>query len=285
MVPKTRYARLGQLHLAYAGDGGSQVSDTATSPDGIRIAFEADGSGAPGLVFVHGWSCDRTYWANQMRSFAPRHRVVSVDLAGHGESGSGRASWSMPAFGGDVAAVVEQLGLDDVVLIGHSMGGDVIVEAALRLVGRVRGLVWVDVYSDLSETAEAEAEHEDPFIARLRSDFAPEVDRFVRGMFPEDADPALGGSGRRRTWPRHHPTLRSTPCVRPRRTLGPPWPGFAGSSCRSWPSTRPTRGPTFRRCSAPGVRPVFLGHVGHFPMLEAPERFDELLGEVIASFG
>jgi len=64
---------------------------------------------------------------------------VSLDLAGHGESGLGRRAWTMPAFGEDVVAVAEKLGLEDVVLTGHSMGGDVIVEAARRMPDRVRG--------------------------------------------------------------------------------------------------------------------------------------------------
>lgn len=55
----------------------------------------------------------------------------------------------MPAFGDDVAAVVKKLELRDLVLIGHSMGGDVIVEAALRVAGPVRGLVRVDTYATL----------------------------------------------------------------------------------------------------------------------------------------
>src|SRR5262245_26315272 len=124
------------------------MDQIAIAPDGVRIAFEDHGAELPALVFVHGWSCDRTYWRGQA-PLAERHRVVTIDLAGHGESGVDRASWTMAAFGGDVAAVVEQLGLDDAVLIGHSMGGDVIVEAAPLLGGRVRGLVWVDVYPSL----------------------------------------------------------------------------------------------------------------------------------------
>ena len=50
------------------------------------------------LVFVHGWSCDRTYWPHRW-AFRRQHRVVAVDLAGHGDSGGGRQSWTMPAFG------------------------------------------------------------------------------------------------------------------------------------------------------------------------------------------
>ena len=57
-----------------------------------------------------------------------------------GESGGGRQRWTMAAFGDDVAAVVRHPGLGEVVLIGHSMGGDVVVETALRLGGQVLGV-------------------------------------------------------------------------------------------------------------------------------------------------
>ena len=113
-----------------------------TSRDGIPLVFEVHGAGAPAVVLVHGWSCDRSYWNGQVRPLAARYRTVTVDLAGHGESGSGRRALTMAAFGEDVVTVVEQLGADQVVLVGHSMGGDVIVEAALGLGDRVAGLVW-----------------------------------------------------------------------------------------------------------------------------------------------
>ena len=76
-------------------------------------------------------------------------KVVSIDLAGHGESGLERKSWTIEAFGGDVAAVVKKLGLKRVILIGHSMGGDVIAEAARQLPGQTVGLIMVDTYKKL----------------------------------------------------------------------------------------------------------------------------------------
>jgi pimeloyl-ACP methyl ester carboxylesterase len=75
-----------------------------TSADGRPVHYEVHGNGAPPLVFVHGWSCDRTYRNGQVGYFADRHQVVAVDLAGHGESGLGRPAWTMPEFGNDVVA-------------------------------------------------------------------------------------------------------------------------------------------------------------------------------------
>lgn len=120
-----------------------------------QFGFEAAGSGSPAIVFVHGWSCNRTYWRSQVATFAETNRVVAVDLAGHGESGAGRPDWTMRAFGDDVAAIMDAEELRDAVLVGHSMGGDVIVEAALAVPDRVRALVWVDDYFPMLEDPNA----------------------------------------------------------------------------------------------------------------------------------
>lgn len=165
------------------------MKDVAYSADGVPVRYEVTGTGTPTLVFVHGWSCDRSYWRAQTDGFAPHNQVVAIDLAGHGESGADRRAWTMPAFGADVAAVVEQLGLQSAVLIGHSMGGDVIVEAALQLSNRVAGLVWVDVYTTLDAPPDAEQLQE--FIAPFRDDFAAATRDFVRRHFAPESDPVL----------------------------------------------------------------------------------------------
>lgn len=162
---------------------------TATSADGVEIRYEVRGSGTPVLVFVHGWCCDRTYWNKQMDHFSSRVKVVAVDLAGHGESGSNRKEWTMGAFGDDVAAVVNKLNLSRVVLVGHSMGGPVIIEAAKRLPGRVIGLVGVDTFQDLGRKwTDDELEKQ---IAPLRENFVEGTMNFVHQMYPEGADSAL----------------------------------------------------------------------------------------------
>src|SRR5512145_1561556 len=77
----------------------------AFSKDGTPVSYEVYGSGEPTLVFVHGWSCDARYWREQVPYFSKTHRVVTLDLAGHGHSGSKRSKYTMQAFGEDVRAV------------------------------------------------------------------------------------------------------------------------------------------------------------------------------------
>jgi pimeloyl-ACP methyl ester carboxylesterase len=116
------------------------TSLTLTAPDGVRIVYDDRGQGATALVFVHCWSCDRTFWREQADVFSDGYRVVTLDLAGHGESGKNRKTWTVAGLGGDVRAVVEKLGLKRVILVGHSMGGPVSLDAARQLRGRVVGV-------------------------------------------------------------------------------------------------------------------------------------------------
>jgi pimeloyl-ACP methyl ester carboxylesterase len=165
-----------------------QTSAT-TSPDSVRITYEIHGDGTTALVFVHGWSCDRTYWKGQLAPFSRNYKVLAIDLAGHGESGFGRENWTMEAFGEDVAAVVQTLDLKKVIMIGHSMGGVVIAEAARHLRGRVAGLVMVDQYKNLGPGMTPE--EVELLATRLRIHFTDSVRAFVRRMFLPGSDSSL----------------------------------------------------------------------------------------------
>lgn len=251
----------------------------ATSHDGARIAYEVRGNDSTALVFVHGWSCDRTYWREQIEPFARDFTVVALDLAGHGESGAERERWTMQAFGSDVAAVAEKLALKDIVLIGHSMGGDVIVEAARRLPGRVTGLVWVDTYRQLGTSRTQE--EIDAMLAPFRRDFVNTTRTLVRSMFLPGADPELVA------W-----VAEDMSAAPPAIALGALQAAI--SFDRAIPSALQElklpvialngtwRGTDTESLQRHGVRVVVMQQAGHFPMLEDPKRFSTLLRETIA---
>src|SRR5436853_5160764 len=102
------------------------------SREGMALAYEQAGTGEPPLVFMHGWSADRTYFAPQVEHFRGSHRVVALDLRGHGESGKPEQAYTMAAFADDVAWLCGQLGVRKPVLVGHSMGGNIALELAAR---------------------------------------------------------------------------------------------------------------------------------------------------------
>jgi len=263
---------------AAEAEGERKKADMVTSADGTRIAYELLGKGSPALVFVHGWSCNRTYWAGQIKPFSRQFKVIAVDLAGHGESGLGRKAWTMESFGDDVAAVVKKLGLERIVLIGHSMGGDVIAEAARRLPGRVAGLVWLDTYRQLGPGRTAEEVQ--TFVAKFRANFVDTTRAFVRGMFLPNSDPSLVEQ-----------VAMGMSAAPPTVAVGALESAFSYS--REMPRTlkalnlkviaiNPDDTPTdVASMERYGVEVMLMPGVGHFLMMEDPERFNGILSTAI----
>ena len=159
------------------------------SKDGTPISYEIYGAGESTLVFVHGWSCDARYWRAQLPHFAENHRVVMLDLAGHGHSGTTRSQYTMRAFGEDVKAVIEATGSRRVILIGHSMGGSVIAEAARLMPNRVKGLIGVDTLENIEYPITREEIKK--MIAPLEKDFRAGSRQFVEEMISPQTDPQL----------------------------------------------------------------------------------------------
>lgn len=251
------------------------------STDGIPLCYEVHGAGVPALVFVHGWSCDRGYWNRQLDHFARKYQVVTLDLAGHGESGLGRKAWTMPAFGRDVVAVVEKLGLEQTVLVGHSMGGDVIVEAARLMPDRVAGLVWVDTYNTLGKPRDRE--EVEKFMAPFRADFVTKVRKFVREMFVSSSDQALvdwvatdmsAAPPEVAVLALEETITFDREILTGLRDLKVP---IVAINSDYWPTD-------VEALQRYGVKVVLMSGVGHFLMMEDPGTFNRLLGEVIEEF-
>jgi pimeloyl-ACP methyl ester carboxylesterase len=103
-----------------------------TVSDGVSLAYDDAGDGQPPMIFVHGWTADRSIFAAQASHFARLHRVVSLDLRGHGVSDKPKDRYSMDLFAEDVAWMCARLGVQHAILVGHSMGGLVVLELAAR---------------------------------------------------------------------------------------------------------------------------------------------------------
>lgn len=159
------------------------------SVDNVDIHYSDDGQGETALVFVHGWMCDGGYWQDQINYFKSKYRVIAVDLAGHGQSDLVREDYSIEKFAGDVAAVVNHLQLDKVILVGHSMGGPVVMETATVLSGKITGVIAVDSFSTGYQWPEKNKIPE--VVAPFRKDFAKETYKMVSSMFSPTTDQSL----------------------------------------------------------------------------------------------
>jgi pimeloyl-ACP methyl ester carboxylesterase len=142
--------------------------------NGVNIAYIDTHKGDTTLLFVHGWCINKSYWSNQLAYFSKRYRVVTIDLPGFGQSGKNRSQWDAHTFGGDVSAVINQLHLKNVVLIGHSMAGDIILEAAINNPKQVIALVGVDNFKSIGIGHKSSAKEDaayDQAIDSLRDHF------------------------------------------------------------------------------------------------------------------
>jgi sigma-B regulation protein RsbQ len=249
-----------------------------SSVDGVSVAFEDRGSGGPTLVFVNGLTGDRSDFEAQMSFFEESNRIVGIDLPGSGDAGRDRLEWNMPAFGRDVADVVDHLGLTDVVLIGHSFGGDVTVEAAKRLDNRVRALVWVSSYRSLG-VVKPNSQRED-WLAPFSTDFVAAMDDLTRRNFGPNADPvlvnAVAAKARAADPTRAIDVLAAKLYNEPALLDGlskidaPVFainPGFKDND-------EPSLG-TYN------IELTVINDVGHFVMMEDPDRFNQALSRIL----
>jgi pimeloyl-ACP methyl ester carboxylesterase len=253
-----------------------------TAPDGVRIVYDARGRGDTALVFVHCWSCDRSFWRNQVDVFADRYRVVTLDLAGHGESGRNRKNWTILGLAGDVRLVAEKLKLKRIILVGHSMGGPVSLEAARLLRGRVAGVILVDTLqnAEFQVTPQMMA----PIAAKLKADFPGTMAGFMGSMFAKTSDPAV------REWVGRKaqaasPTValalfQDFPNLDLKKLLASAGVPIRAINAKP-PFAPPTTIETNRKYA--DYDAVLMDDAGHFLQLERPREFNDNLARLVAT--
>lgn len=113
---------------------------------GVNLAVEVQGEG-PAILFVHGYPLDRTIWREQIDAL-DGYRRIAPDLRGMGQSDAPDLGYGMELYAADLAALLDALGVDDVVLCGLSMGGYIAFEFVRQWRSRVRGLVLMDTRAE-----------------------------------------------------------------------------------------------------------------------------------------
>lgn len=267
--------------------GGGTILD-----QGVKISYEDSGSGKtagsnssarPTLLFVHGWCINKAYWSGQVDYFKSTYRVVTLDLPGFGLSGKNRKDWSVEAYGRDITAVLTQLNLHHVILIGHSMAGQIIVEAASHNPDRIIGLVGVDNLKDIGQVESAQSRQDAAnFYAAARENFKPlafayaneslfskSTDSVVRNRVLDDisrADSSVAISCMEQG--DSYPLLSKL--IRLKRKI------YLINS-----DVTPTDTHGYLKYGIPFK--IFTLHgSGHFPMIEQPDEFDYLLEDALA---
>jgi len=170
-------ARAGLWKSLAPGDDVPRLRVVDLAREGVVLAYEDTGSGCPPLVFVHGAACNRRFWDRQLPRFSSAHRVIAVDLRGHGESDAPLQRYTVRPFADDLAWTCTELGIESPVVIGHSLGGLVALDFASAYPDRVAAAVMID--SPLLPGGDR-AEVVRDLVAGLRG---PDPDAALRGYF------------------------------------------------------------------------------------------------------
>ena len=251
--------------------------------DDVEINVSRYGQGELTLLFVHGWCINKGYWTNQVEELKSDYKVVTMDLPGFGLSGKSREEWSIQAYAADVNAVIAQLELDNVVLVGHSMGGNIVLEAALNN-NKVIALVGVDNFKEvgLEYTDDIRGEIEG-FLGMLRDDFPvmiaayaesalfhPETDSLVRKRVVDDfldADRNIALSSLESLFGYTQQELEKLSA-------------FQGKLYLINSDATPTD-ENGLLASGVAYEVIDINTTGHYPMIEKPQVFNQLLRKVL----
>lgn len=248
---------------------------------GVDIDYTDSKLGDTVLLFIHGWGINKTYWADQVSCFAKKYRVVTVDLPGFGKSGKNRKSWTVNDYTEDIHALLTGLNLKNVILVGHSMSGAIIVETALQYPATVLGVVGVDNLKDIGlQVTPAMEEEWSNYYNKLRKQFkqvvaediknlfAPATDTLVQKRVSIDilnADPTLAVDCLE--------NLDKYPFLTKLQSCNKPL-------CLINSSYKPTDTLAFQKNKIK-YHLLDMGATGHYPMIEKPNTFNLLLQKAI----
>jgi len=248
------------------------------------MGYDDMGEGIP-LVLIHGHPFDRSMWREQTAAFGSKYRVITPDLRGYGESEISSDKTMLEEFARDIAALLDELKADGIILCGLSMGGQVLFEFYRLFPQRVRALVLADTFAQLDDAERKQARYEmakhllkegmhdyaeevlSKMIAPQTIEEQPEVKAHVllmmRGTSPKGAAAALRGRAER---PDYTPLLLQ---------INVPTLIIVGSR----DEFTPVSDAEFMRDRIPDSKMAVIEGAGHMPNLENPIEFNRVLDE------
>jgi pimeloyl-ACP methyl ester carboxylesterase len=234
------------------------------------------------VVLVHGWCCDSQFWREQKRLFQETDIAVDMVRLGVLSQSAAHARQTIDTFAETVVSAIEARGGQSVVLIGHSMGGPVSIEAAIRLGARCRLVVGVDTFTDVNFYARRPREEIDRRKADFAADFKGAIGRMVDRIVLRLPEPDL------KDWIASRMGSVDVPSELNALDSLLDW-----DALERWPHLRvPVETINSAELAQPRTTQKLpdltvteMAGVGHFPMLEDPEVFNRLLAEILARHG
>jgi pimeloyl-ACP methyl ester carboxylesterase len=275
------------LFTSCQGPAGGKPVDIVSN--GVQIAHNSCGDADTTLLFVHGWCINKEYWDPQLKFFCPSYKVVAIDLPGFGLSGKNRTTWNFDEYTEDIKAVIEQLHLKNVILIGHSMSGDIILNASNKYPGLLAGIVGIDnLHEPGSIMSEQQQKETASFFDMLSAGFDSTVTKYMKGSVVQPstdtavvnrvmnsiytADSSIATS-----------VLRSLMDVSQREK--PLMQGLSHKLYLVNSDVFPIKTDSLSKYCAKGIHAELVQATSHYPMIEKPGDFNAALLKVIQAIG
>jgi pimeloyl-ACP methyl ester carboxylesterase len=255
--------------------------------DGVRVHYESYGEGREAVVFIHGWTCDLTFWRAQAPVYT-KHRSLLIDLPGHGQSDMPWVSYPMEYFARSIEAVMRDAGVDRITLVGHSLGGPIAYTFLRMYPNKAKAVVLVDAIVSVPQGGAAVLKaQKETYTRRVKNLSGPQGDKNfgqqVEAMFSDLTAPDLREQIRLKMFatPEHVRVAAVTSASK----LAPPAPGetfkLPALAIQTAPNATEARAAAMRKIF-PQLRVVKWDGYGHFLMMEDPERFNQELEEFLA---
>jgi pimeloyl-ACP methyl ester carboxylesterase len=254
---------------------------------GVRIRYDDVGQSEPALLFLPGWCTSRVVFGPLLWRLGAHHRVLSVDLRGHGQSGRGSEDFTSDTLVGDLLEVLQASGVRRVVPVALSHAGWFAIELRRRLGERVPGIVLLDwlvlepppQFLDVLRGLQSEAWQESRdalFEMWLAGVDSAEAIRFVREVMGAFGDEMWRRAAREiaSAYGREGYPLRAL------SALSPPVPTVHLYSQAAYPAY--VMAQQSFAADHPWFQAVKLDAQGHFPTFEVPEALAEHLERFVS---
>ncbi len=267
--------------------GGMTEKQVILRDNQVEINYYQQGKGDTTLLFLHGWCIDGTYWENQVAYFSKKYTVYAIDLPGFGKSKAQRTNYTVEEYANDVTAFMDAMNLQRVVIVAHSMAGEIMLQTALTNHPRIAGLIGVDNFKSIDVVLPPEQ-------MKQMNDFFPLLETDFKNAAPQYADRLL-----------FHPTTSAEVKERVKTDFANSNPvigfgtiitqmNYASNDAQRLEQLNdrlylinsdrfPTNETGLKKHCKNGFQVETIPATGHYPMIEKPAEFNWLLEKILTS--
>ena len=270
-------------------DAGETRANKSLNINRVSIAYDECGKKDTTLLFIHGWCINKEYWNQQSAHFCSNYKVITLDLPGFGNSGKNRTEWSFEQYAEDIKEFISAKELTNVILIGHSMSGDILLLADTRFPEKLIGIIGIDnLQNPESKYTEEQIKQNETFFSGLETNYKSTVDAFTRQyLFPAAADSTSVNRVIRDFKSNDSviavKVLRSVSKVAQREKVLMQQLTHKLYLVNS--DMYPTQLDTLKKYCKSSVHVEYINGTGHYPMIESPAAFNRTLEKVIQLIG